>query len=106
MPNPKIHPRIDLNVFGEEYPEVHKWIDGTYDGTNGRTHWVNRHHLDAIWNEAYRLYPIETKERERFIQVASLHVLMDWAFYYKRIILPKTRREVIEELAKEGIFVE
>jgi hypothetical protein len=50
-------------------------------------------------------YP-DKEERERFILVAKLHILMDFMWYYKQITLPQTKEDVIRELARNGIFVE
>lgn len=106
MPAPQLHEIIDLEVFGESYPEVHKWIDGSFNGTNGRTHWVNRHFVMAILDHFNpREYP-DKKRREILQRVAKLHIMYDWAFYYKRICLPLDRRDVVRELQSEGIFVE
>jgi hypothetical protein len=105
MPDPRIHDEINLKIFGYSYSEVSKWIDGAFNGANGRTHWIHRHYIQAIlehFNE--KDYP--NKEcRERFIQVAKMHILMDWMFYYKRIVLPLTQQDVVRELQSEGIFV-
>ena len=106
MPAPRIHEMIDFEVFGETYPKVHKWIDGTFNGTNGRTHWINRHHYKAILEHFNsKDYP-DKQYREQLIRVARMHVKLDWIFYYKQIILPKTRKDVILNLARNGIFVE
>jgi hypothetical protein len=106
MPNPKIHEDIDWKIFGESYPEVHKWIDGTYNGTNGRTHWIDTHYTIAIYDKYNpKDYP-DTKQRERFVEVAKMHVMFDWALYYKRVLLPISRDDVIRELRSEGILVE
>ena len=105
MPAPQLHEIIDLNVFGKAYPEVHKWIDGAYDGHNGRVHWVNRHYVMAILDHFNpRDYP-DKEKRNRLQRVAKLHVMYDWAFYYKRIYLPLSREDVVRELGSEGIFV-
>lgn len=107
MPNPKIHARMDLKIYGEDFfKEVHSWIDGSFDGTNGRIHWKNRHYIDAVlahFNE--KDYP-NRKKRERLIEVALLHILIDWSFYYHRIVLPRTRQDVIDELYSEGVVIE
>jgi hypothetical protein len=107
MPHPRIHEQIDYELFGRSYfMEVHSWIDGTFDGTNGRTHWTNRHYIQAIlehFNE--KDYP-DPKVREKFIMVAKMHVLLDWSFYYHRIVLPYTYEDVIRELKSEGVLVE
>ena len=105
MPHVKIHQRIEHEIFGKEFPEVESWIDGAYNGKNGRTHWIERHHLEAIYQEAYKR-DLNKDEREAWIRAAKLHVLVDWLMYYKRAIIPKNKAEVIWELAKEGIFVE
>jgi hypothetical protein len=107
MPNPKVHGEIDIELFGHNYfEEVHKWIDGTFDGTNGRTHWANRHYVGAV------LYHFNSKDfpdddiRRRLISVAKMHILFDWSFYYHRIVLPYSREDVIRELRSEGIIIE
>lgn len=88
-------------IFGRTFPEVHKWIDGKFDGTNGRTHWIHRHHLKAI-NEEYPLQPEDTLEN----MVARVHVIVDWLYYYKRIVFPESREDVIRELETEGFHTE
>jgi len=106
MPNPRIHEDIDQEIFGESYPEVHKWIDGSFNGSNGRTHWANRHFVMAIYEHFnHRDYPDRIR-RERLISIAKMHIMYDWAFYYHRVVLPLTRDEVIKELRSEGILVE
>jgi len=106
MPAPRIHEMIDFEVFGETYPKVHKWIDGTFNGTNGRIHWVNRHYVMRIVEKFNsKNYP-EKEKRERLIAVAKLHIMLDWAFYYHRIYLPLTREDVVRELNAQGIDVE
>lgn len=106
MPAPKIHEDVDLPIFGGVYPEVHKWIDGTFDGTNGRTHWVNRHYMGAVRAHFnYIDYPDE-ELRLKLIKVATLHIMFDWAFYYHRIFLPYSRKDVVDALRSEGIFIE
>lgn len=106
MPNPKIHEDIDKAVFGEVYPEVHKWIDGTYNGTNGRTHWVNHHYVAAVYEHFNPVDYPDKEKRLRLIQVARLHIMYDWVFYYHRVVLPLFREDVIRELRSEGILVE
>lgn len=96
MPHPEIHEYIDELVFGRKYPHVHKWIDGTFDGTNGRTHWITRHHIKAI-NEHFD----SLIDRE----VARLHVIVDWLFYYKIFLLPKDEAEVRKYLRLFGKWV-
>jgi hypothetical protein len=107
MPAPQIHGEIDIELFGHNYfDEVHKWIDGSFNGTNGRTHWVNRHYVQAIMAHFNsKDYPDELR-RQRLIEVAKFHVLIDWIWYYKQIVLPQTREDVIKELAKNGVLVE
>jgi len=95
MPHPKIHEKIDKIIFGRSFPEIHKWIDGTFDGTNGRTHWINRHHKEAIDNQYTRFYR----------QIAYLHVMVDWLWYHRIICVPKNAEEVKEMLQKFGVFV-
>lgn len=95
MPHPEIHEEIDKLVFGKSYPHVHKWMDGAFDGTNGRTHWVWRHHLKAI-NEHFT---------PALRAVARLHVVTDWMFYHKIILLPKDSEEVAFYLKKFGTWI-
>lgn len=107
MPNPKIHARMDLKIYGEDFfKEVHSWIDGSFDGTNGRTHWVNRHYVQAIVEHFNKKDFPDDVSRKRLIEVAKFHILLDWIWYYKQIMLPQTRQDVIEELAKNGVLVE
>ena len=94
MPHPLIHGNIDGLLGGRIYQAVHGWIDGTFDGTNGRIHWINRHHLKAI-NEKYPIGSIENT-------IARMHVVMDWMWYYYVICLPKNRQEVIIRLKEHG----
>lgn len=107
MPAPKIHGEIDLELFGESFfKEVHSWIDGSFDGTNGRTHWTNRHYVQAVVEHFNsKDYP-DVSRRLKLIQVAKFHIMYDWAFYYHRVVLPFTKQDVIDELKSEGILVE
>lgn len=106
MPDPRIHDEINLLIFGEPYTEVSKWIDGSFNGMNGRVHWKNRHYIQAILDHFNsKDYP-NKEERTRFILVAKLHILMDFMWYYKQIVLPQTKEDVIKELARNGIFTE
>ena len=106
MPNPKIHMQIDTELFEKEYPEVHKWIDGTFDGTNGRTHWVNRHYVKSVLEHFNKKDFPEKTLRKKLIMIAKLHIMFDWSFYYHRIVLPFHLQDVIDELRSEGILVE
>lgn len=106
MPDPRIHDEINEKIFGKPYSEVSKWIDGSYDGHNGRTHWVNRHYLMAILTHFNPTDFPDREKRERLIQVARLHIIYDWAFYYHRVVLPLFREDVIRELRSEGILIE
>lgn len=106
MPHPKIHERIDEIAFGKSYPEVHQWIDGAFDGSNGRIHWVYRHYVQAILEHFNPTDFPDYEQRQRLISVAKLHIMFDWALYYKRIVLPWYRRDVENELASEGVYIE
>lgn len=107
MPNPKIHEEIDFELFGESFfDDVHKWIDGSFNGTNGRTHWVNRHYVQAILEHFNPKDFPDPQRRAKLIRIAKLHVMFDWAFYYHRIVLPYSRQDVIDELHSEGIVIE
>jgi hypothetical protein len=106
MPAPKIHETIDLEVFGETFPEVHQWIDGSFNGKNGRIHWINRHYVMAILQHFDPEKFPDRERREKLIRVAKLHVMYDWAFYYHRVCLPLDRESVIRELRAQGIDVE
>jgi hypothetical protein len=107
MPQPRIHELIDEILFGRSYfKEVHSWIDGTFNGTNGRIHWKNRHFIQAILEHFNTNDYPNKEERERFIFVAKLHVLMDFMWYYKQIVIPETYEDVIRELERNGIFIE
>ena len=90
---------MDKIVFGKRFPNVHKWVDGCFNGVNGRTHWINRHHEEAI-NKHFCSCGGEILRR-----VAKLHVIIDWIFYYKVIHLPKNSDEVKRMLREHGVFV-
>lgn len=107
MPSPKIHEQIDYELFNRSYfKEVHSWIDGTFDGTNGRTHWANRHFVKAVL-EHFNSVDFPDKEyRRRLITVAKMHIIMDWMFYYHRVVIPFSRQDVIDQLRSEGIIIE
>lgn len=92
-----IHEQVDMLIFGRPFPKVHQWIDGTFNGTNARTHWVSRHHIDAIDKE-YLPQSIENK-------VARLHVLVDWLYYYNVICIPYTSKSVESKLREHGVFI-
>lgn len=106
MPAPKIHELIDCEIFEETRPEVHQWIDGTFDGKNGRIHWVNRHYVMAVLQKFNPEDFPDKKEREKLISIAKLHIMYDWAFYYHRVYLPLSREDVERELRAQGIDVE
>jgi len=97
MPHPKIHEELTVHVFGRRFEDVHKWIDGAFDGTNGRTHWIHRHHEEAI-NNKYSNCGIRRK-------IARIHVLVDWMWYYHIIFFPKNQQEVIDKLREHGVYV-
>lgn len=96
MPHPKAHGEITKIMFGRRFLDVHTWIDGAFDGTNGRTHWIHRHHEEAI-NQKYPTCGLRRK-------VAHIHVIMDWIWYYKIVFLPKNQQEVIDKLREHGIY--
>jgi len=105
VPHPKIHAEIDKAIFGKSYDEVHSWIDGTFNGTNGRIHWKNRHYIQAILEHFNSKDFPDAEQRERLIQVAKIHILVDWAFYHHRIVLPQTQEDVIRELRSQGVWI-
>lgn len=100
MPEPKVHEAIDFLIFGRTYPEVHEWIDGAFNGSNGRTHWQYRHHLVAI-QEKYPLLPEDYEENI----VARIHVLVDWLWYYRTFYMPVDAEAVKMKLREFGIVI-
>lgn len=102
MPHPEIHEKIDLEIFGKSFPEVHKWIDGTFNGSNGRVHWLNRHYKMAILEH---FSPVNTPEKHLLVSVAMIHVMVDWLYYYQRLIFPLTREDVERELRSQGVWI-
>ena len=106
MPAPRLHQMIDFEVFGEVFIEVHQWIDGSFNGRNGRIHWVNRHYVTAIQQHFNSENYPDKERRAKLIRCAKLHVIYDWAFYYHKICLPISREDVIRELTSQGIDVE
>ena len=97
MPHPKIHEEITKAIFGSGYLDVHEWIDGAFDGTNGRTHWIHRHHEEAI-NQKYSNCGMRRK-------IAKFHVMVDWMWYHHIVFFPKKQQEVIDKLREHGIYV-
>ncbi len=111
MPDPKYHESVDILLFGRAFPEVHKWIDGAFDGTNGRTHWQFRHHLAAI-NEKYpplsQLEILESVGKGHYVSfnlVAKIHVIIDWLWYYRTFYLPVDQEAVKMKLREFGVVV-
>ncbi len=100
MPDPRFHETIDKMLFGRGFPEVHKWIDGAFNGTNGRTHWQYRHHLAAI-NEQYPLIPEDYQEN----LVARIHVMVDWLWYYRTFCMPENSEAVKTKLREFGVVI-
>jgi NADH:ubiquinone oxidoreductase subunit E len=100
MPEPKIHEVIDILIFGKSYPEVHKWIDGAFNGTNGRTHWKYNHHLAAIQEK----YPLLPEDREENI-AARVHVMVDWLWYYRTFYMPIDSEAVKTKLREFGVVI-
>jgi len=96
MPHPKIHEMIDRLIFGKSFSFVHWWMDGRFNGKNGRVHWIYRHHEKAIR---------EHFDNKVLRQVARLHVLVDWLFYYKIAVVPRDENEVKRLLEQHGVFV-
>jgi hypothetical protein len=84
------HLAIDKIVFGEEFPEVHKWLDELYTESLGFNHWLMRHHLWAI----ERKYP----EGTNGYLVALLHVTVDWLSHLRMFEVPVNSAEVGELL--------
>ena len=85
----KDHLIVDKAVFGQEYPEVHKWLDEMFPKYRGFSHWKERHHLEAI-SEKYGT------DLTRY-NVAILHIITDWISHLSIFALPKNK-EAVEEL--------
>jgi len=89
------HRTISLLVFGNEYPEIHKWIDAKFweYAKVGLSfyHWKERHHKEAIKKK----YGEGTEE----YKVACLHIVMDWYAHGMKVFkLPENGKEVTELL--------
>lgn len=98
--HPKMHEEIDKIVFGRAFPNVHKWIDGCFNGKNGRTHWIHRHHEKGI-HDYFCSCGSEVLRR-----VAKLHVMVDWMWYHAVLCLPKNSDDVKRLLKEHGVFTD
>ena len=97
----KRHLSVDKFAFGEEYNEVHKWLDSTYPkhigpNKNPYIHWLERHHLEAI-EKQYSRYSIK-------YNVAYIHVLFDWLNHFQIAFVPKNVDEAKEMLKSCGFY--
>jgi len=95
MPDREIHEAVTMMVLGYKYSEVHRWLDGTYNGRNWRTHRIARHNRKAI-NKRY-------KKGSGKWMAARLHVVIDWLNSYKIFILPRDEEEVKRLLFEHGV---
>jgi hypothetical protein len=84
------HLAVDKIVFGEEYDDVHQWLDALFPQYRGFEHWKERHHQAAI--EA------KYKHDAPRVTVALLHVICDWASHLGTVALPKDAAEVLSIL--------
>lgn len=96
------HCLISEIVFGSKCPEVHLWLDETFQTYKGSSlslynHWLAHHHIEGI-EKRYKRNSLEWK-------VACLHVLCDWLAHFSEWNLPSTEQEAIESLSKRGIHV-
>ena len=90
------HVEVTKIVFGEGYPEVHKWIDACFpkymhDGEcahygSVNYHWIERHHIEALAEEY-------GENSVRFL-VGCLHIVTDWINHWGIAKLPRNQSEV------------
>lgn len=95
----KQHQRVDKAIFGQKFPNVHKWLEVFYTqhvGGNPFKHWLERHHLDAIHKEF-------GKNGMR-AQSAIFHVLCDWYSHFGVLAIPKDKEECEQLLKDAGVL--
>ena len=89
----KRHITVTEIFFKDGYEEVHKWLDATYRPWIGFSHWIKRHHVEAI-TAKYGEDSVEYK-------VAFLHIMSDFLSHLGLFIVPKSKeecREILNEL--------
>jgi len=96
----KRHLAVDRAVFGQEFNQVHKWLDALfpkYVKTNPFLHWKERHHLKAVAKK-YDEFSIESA-------VAQLHILCDLLSHFRLPLfhIPEDEHEVLEMLQDLGL---
>lgn len=94
--------KITELIFGEDYAEVHAWLDATFpkwfkSNQSPFNHWVERHHMMAILEK----YLNEPDKRA----VAFLHVICDIASRWHEYYFPTNADEVRAFLKNKGIVV-
>ena len=99
--NHKDHYLINLIIFRQPFPEIHKWLDETYPETeklkvSPYRHWVKRHNVETLKTR----YGDQTIE----FRAGCLHVLCDWLSHLDTWELPTNEAEVIEKLKENHAY--
>lgn len=96
----KGHCEITRMVFGSDFSDVHRWLDGTFaqfPDDSPYNHWLPHHHLKAIKDRF-------TSNSDEF-RAACLHVVCDWLWHWDEWHLPEDREEVGILLRECGVRV-
>ena len=89
------HLEVDRKIFNKEFPEVHKWIDGSFVKWQSYRHWTINHHLEAVI-ERFGSFTAQYNS-------AYFHILMDWISHFAIAVVPKDKTEVLRLLKSLGI---
>ena len=91
---------MDNMLFGKTFPEVHRWLDGTFkkwaDSGHPYMHWIERHNTLAI--------ALKFDARSIEFLSARHHVLCDWMSHWGIWLIPENQIEVTEFLKTLGKF--
>ena len=96
MPHRKAHENISVMILGHKYTKVHRWLDGTFNGKNWRTHRVARHHRKAI----RRRFKVGSGQ----YQAAMLHVFADLMKSFNLIYIPENEEDVKRVFSEHGVM--
>jgi hypothetical protein len=87
--------KLDMLLLGKKFPEVHKWLDATFNDSQKRAkygrfgqvyyHWVDGHHEETL-----RTKFGDTPE----FQAGRLHMIADWLSHWNIAEFPKNGAEV------------
>jgi len=92
------HLLMDFMLFGKEHREVHDWLDMIFETQPGYSHWLDRHHLEAIKKQY--------QEGSQEYLSAYMHILSDWISHFQMAFVPVDRKDLIEKLRYVGYYQE